>query len=139
MFGSQEIGSGLVSLEMIFEALQSELLRFIFSLLSSKIPKIPGFNLIMTLIWYEVYKIMYQTTWFVYEKDLVFQIEWGFWQIVRAIIIFSYLNILAVTMISSKESVACCLAMITICMKAIWKQLAASLIVSYLSMYKEAF
>ena len=45
MFGSQEIGSGLVSLEMIFEALQSELLRFIFSLLSSKILKFPGFNL----------------------------------------------------------------------------------------------
>ena len=41
MFGSQEIGSGLVSLEMIFEALQSELLRFIF-FAEFKNPKIPG-------------------------------------------------------------------------------------------------
>ena len=34
MFDSQEIGSGLVSFEMIFEALQTELLRFSFHTLS---------------------------------------------------------------------------------------------------------
>ena len=37
MFGSQEIGSALVSFQMIFEALQSELLRFTFQSMISKI------------------------------------------------------------------------------------------------------
>ena len=44
-FRSQEISSSLVSSEMIFEALQSELSRFKFDTLSSKILKIPEFNL----------------------------------------------------------------------------------------------
>ena len=48
MFGSQEIGSGWVSFGMIFEALQSELLRFPFHSLGPKILKIPGFNLCIT-------------------------------------------------------------------------------------------
>ena len=47
MSGSQEIGSCLVSFEMIFEALHSELFRFNFCELSSKIVKIPEFNLNM--------------------------------------------------------------------------------------------
>ena len=47
MFVSQEIGSGSVSFEIIFEALKSEPFRFTFHLLSSKILKISGFNLIM--------------------------------------------------------------------------------------------
>ena len=42
-FSSQEMGS--VSLERIFEALQSELFRYKFPTLSSKILKIPEFNL----------------------------------------------------------------------------------------------
>ena len=42
-FRSQEIGSGLVSLKMIFPALKSELFKF--HTLSSKILKIPGLNL----------------------------------------------------------------------------------------------
>ena len=45
MFDSQDISSGLVSFQMIFEALQSELLEFTFHSLSSEILKIPGFNL----------------------------------------------------------------------------------------------
>ena len=44
-FSSQEIGSSLISLERIFEALQSELFRFKSHILSSKILKIPEFNL----------------------------------------------------------------------------------------------
>ena len=47
MFVSQEIGSGSLSFEIIFEALKSEPFRFTFHLLSSKLLKIPGFNLIM--------------------------------------------------------------------------------------------
>ena len=46
-FSSQEIGSSLLSLEVIFEALQSELPRFNLHALSLKIPKIPEFNLVM--------------------------------------------------------------------------------------------
>ena len=45
LFSSQEIGSSLASLKMIFEALRSELFRFKFNALSSKILKIPEFNL----------------------------------------------------------------------------------------------
>ena len=45
IFVSQEIGSSLVSFQMIFEALQSELFRFNFHSLSSKILKIPEFAL----------------------------------------------------------------------------------------------
>ena len=45
MFGSHGIGSSSVSFEMIFEALQSELFKFKFDSLSSKILKIPEFNL----------------------------------------------------------------------------------------------
>ena len=52
MFGFQEIGSSLVSFQMILEALQSELFRFTFHLLNSKIVKIPGFNLTMTHFFY---------------------------------------------------------------------------------------
>ena len=47
MFSSQEIGSGSVSFQMIFEDLQSELVRFYFHLLRSKLQKIPEFNLSM--------------------------------------------------------------------------------------------
>ena len=47
MFDSQEIGSGSVSFEIIFEALKSEPFSFTFYLLSSKILEIPGFTLIM--------------------------------------------------------------------------------------------
>ena len=46
MFSLEEKGSSLVSLEMIFAALQSEL-RFKLHLLSLKIQKIPEFNLDM--------------------------------------------------------------------------------------------
>ena len=42
---SQGIASSLVSFQMIFEALQSELFRLKFPRLSSKILKIPEFNL----------------------------------------------------------------------------------------------
>ena len=45
MFSSQEIGTGLVSFKMIFEALQFKLFRFNFYSLSSKILKIPAFSL----------------------------------------------------------------------------------------------
>ena len=48
-FSSQEIGSSLISLWMIFEALQSELFRFKFHSLGSKILKFPEFNLTMSL------------------------------------------------------------------------------------------
>ena len=48
-FCSQEIGSGWVSFQMIFEALQFELFRFNFRSLSSKILKIPEFNLLIAL------------------------------------------------------------------------------------------
>ena len=50
MFISQEIGLGLVSLEMIFEALQSEPFRLNFHSLSSKIPKIPDLSLVLNII-----------------------------------------------------------------------------------------
>ena len=50
MFSCQDIDSSLVSSEMIFEALQSELFRFKLHTLSSNILKIPGFNLGMSLI-----------------------------------------------------------------------------------------
>ena len=46
-FSSQEIGSNLLSSLMIFEALHSGLFRFKFRSLSSKIAKIPGFNLVI--------------------------------------------------------------------------------------------
>ena len=42
MLNSQEIGSSLVSFRMIFYALQSELFRFKFYSMSSKILKNPG-------------------------------------------------------------------------------------------------
>ena len=44
-FSFQKISSSLVSLEMVFEALQSELFRFKIHTLTSKIIKIPEFNL----------------------------------------------------------------------------------------------
>ena len=44
-FGSQGIGSSLVIFWMIFQALQSELLRFKLHSLGSKLQKIPEFNL----------------------------------------------------------------------------------------------
>ena len=47
IFSSQEIDPSLVSLEMIFEAPQSELFRFKFDSLSSKNLKIPEFSLII--------------------------------------------------------------------------------------------
>ena len=46
-FSFQEIGSSLISLEMILEALQSELFRFKFHILSSKILKLPEINVSM--------------------------------------------------------------------------------------------
>ena len=42
MFSSQEIGSSSVSLEIIFQALQSELFRFKFFFAGLKNPKNPG-------------------------------------------------------------------------------------------------
>ena len=45
MISPQEIGSSLVSFEMIFQALQYDLLRFKFHSPSPKILKTPGFNL----------------------------------------------------------------------------------------------
>ena len=50
VFSSQEIGSGSISFEMIFEALQSELFRFKFQRLSSKILKFPEFNLFIGVL-----------------------------------------------------------------------------------------
>ena len=47
LFGSQEIGSNSVSFSMIFEAQQSEIFRSRFHSLSSKILKIPEFNLVI--------------------------------------------------------------------------------------------
>ena len=47
MSSSQGIASSLISFEMIFRVLQSELFRFKFKSLSSKIVKIPEFNLVM--------------------------------------------------------------------------------------------
>ena len=47
VFSSHEIASGLVSFEMIFEALLFKLSRLMFHLLNSKILRIPGFNLAM--------------------------------------------------------------------------------------------
>ena len=47
IFSSQEIGSSLVSLEMIFQALYSELFKFKFYSLGSKIKKIPEFSLVI--------------------------------------------------------------------------------------------
>ena len=47
IFSSQGMGSTLVSLRMIFKALQSELFRFKFHSLSSKILKIPEFSLLI--------------------------------------------------------------------------------------------
>ena len=52
IFSSQEIGSSLVSLEMIFRALHSELFRFKFHSLGSKIEKIPEFSLTITVKWF---------------------------------------------------------------------------------------
>ena len=49
-FSSQGQGSSQVSLEMIFNVLQSELFRFKFHSLSSKILKIPEFNLYIIYI-----------------------------------------------------------------------------------------
>ena len=48
MFGSQGIVSRLVSFKMIFETLQSQLIRFKFHSLGSKLQKIPEFNLFMS-------------------------------------------------------------------------------------------
>ena len=42
ILGSQEIGSNFISFDMIFEAPQSELLRFYFQTLSSNAQKLPG-------------------------------------------------------------------------------------------------
>ena len=47
IFSAQEIGSSLELFQMIFEALQFELFRFNFHSMSSKILKIPEFNLNM--------------------------------------------------------------------------------------------
>ena len=48
IFSSQGMGSTLVSLRMIFKALQSELFRLKFHFLESKLQKIPEFNLVMS-------------------------------------------------------------------------------------------
>ena len=45
IFSTQGIGSSLVSFQIIFEALQSELVIFDFYLMRSKLQKIPEFNL----------------------------------------------------------------------------------------------
>ena len=47
VLSSQEIGSRLISFQMIFESLPPELFRFQYHLLCSKILKIPEFNLII--------------------------------------------------------------------------------------------
>ena len=49
IFITQEIGSVLVSFEMIFQALQYELLSFKFHSPGSKILKIPEFNLVIVV------------------------------------------------------------------------------------------
>ena len=49
-FISQEIGSSLVLLQMIFGALQSELFRFKFHSVGSKVLNFPEFNLLILLI-----------------------------------------------------------------------------------------
>ena len=48
MLISQGIGSTFISLLIIFQALQSEILRFNFYSLCSKIPKIPEFTLVIS-------------------------------------------------------------------------------------------
>ena len=57
MFSSHEIGSSKASYEIIFEALQSELFRFKFHSLSSKILKFPEFNRLMHDGWYEEFHL----------------------------------------------------------------------------------
>ena len=47
IISSKEIDPSLVSLERVFECLQSELFRFKYDSLSSEILKIPEFNLTM--------------------------------------------------------------------------------------------
>ena len=53
-FGTQEIGPRSISFEIIFGALQSELFRFKFHSLGSKIQKIRNFNLFII----QVYEIL---------------------------------------------------------------------------------
>ena len=49
MLVSRGIRSNLVSFELIFEALQLELFRFMYHKLSSEMSKIPEFNLLISL------------------------------------------------------------------------------------------
>ena len=71
MFSSQEISSGLVSFYMIFEALQSALFGLNFHSLSSKILKIPEFNLVIALVSLEMHSgtIMKQSQPVVPDKN----------------------------------------------------------------------
>ena len=50
MFSFQEIVSGLVSIQMIFDALQCELFRFKFDSLSSNILEIPEIKLMIIIM-----------------------------------------------------------------------------------------
>ena len=61
-FNSPEIGSSLISSEMVFEALQSEIFRFKFHFLGSKLQKIPEFNL-----YYIIYKSKYLLKKIIFE------------------------------------------------------------------------
>ena len=68
VFRSKEIGSRLVSFSMIFEALQSELFRFKFHSVSSKILKTQEINLYMSNIFISFWDIfgMYPSPRFSY-------------------------------------------------------------------------
>ena len=59
MFSSHEIGSSLVSLEIIFEALRSELFRFKFHLQGSEILKFSEFNLHIVYMNYVVTQMIF--------------------------------------------------------------------------------
>ena len=77
-FSSQEIGSTLISLEMIFVGLWSQLFRFKFHILSSKMLKIPWFNLNMWyVLWYSPCDISHMI-WARYADKVKKSFSYGF-------------------------------------------------------------
>ena len=77
IFSSQGMGSTLVSLRMIFKALQSELFRLKFHFLESKLQKIPEFNLMIGANWFHLVCIWFYCIFGAFESTGPGH-NWGF-------------------------------------------------------------
>ena len=77
IFGSQEIGSGLISFQMLFAALWSELIRSKFHSLSSKILEIPEFNLVIGEVNWEANTDLENFSFWSISRSIIFESFWS--------------------------------------------------------------